>query len=282
MMTRAKTISLAAMLLTSAPAAAADLAEKAYHAAAAKNPARLEQLLSQGLDPAAMHKDRSPLHMAAWHGRLPAARLLIAHGVDVDVAQAGKGAGTTPLMNAAQADRLEMGRFLIAAGADVNAAHRIYRNTPLQLAAHHASPEMAQILVEAGAEVNAGNRVNFTALHRAAKYNDAEMVAYLLDAGANPLARRIDPGESDHDFMPLDVARKYNAKLLETDAGRRLERLTAEKQGCDGAIVLAGDTKLSILAERVLGKASRWKEIAELNGLGGGKSYRKGDCLALP
>ena len=29
------------------------------------------------------------------------------------------------------------------------------------------------------------------------------------------------------------------------------------------------------------GKASRWKEIAKLNGLEG-KGYRKGDCLALP
>ena len=281
-MTRTMTIALAAMLLTAAPAAADALAEKAYHAAAAKNPARLERLLSQGLDPAALHNDQwSPLHMAAWHGRLPAARLLLAHGVDVDIAQGGKGDGTTPLMNAAAGDRLEMVRFLIGKGADVNAANRTYRNTPLQRAAERASPEVARVLVEAGAEVNAGNVYNFTALHRAAKYNDAAMVDFLLDAGANPLARQHDPGHSDHGFMPLDDARKYNAKLLETDAGRRLERLTAEKQGCDGAIVLAGDKKLSILAERVLGKASRWKEIAELNDLGG-KGYRKGDCLALP
>ena len=270
-----------ALCLATTATAAGDLVEKVYHAAAAKDPARLELLLTQGFDPEALHNDRSPLHMAAWHGRLPAARLLLAHGVDVDIAQTGEGDGTTPLLNAAEGNRLEMVRFLIAAGADVNATNRTYRNSPLQRAAELASPEMAQILVEAGAEVNAGNIYNFTALHRAAKYNDAEMVDFLLDAGANPLARQHDPGHSDHGFMPLDDARKYNAKLLETDAGRRLARLTAKKQGCDGAIVLAGDTKLSILAERTLGKASRWKEIAKLNGLEG-KGYKKGDCLALP
>ena len=31
--------------------------------------------------------------------------------------------------------------------------------------------------------------------------------------------------------MPLDVARKYNAKLLETEAGRRLQALTYEGKG---------------------------------------------------
>ena len=203
-----------ALCLATTATAAGDLVEKVYHAAAAKDPARLELLLTQGFDPEALHNDRSPLHMAAWHGRLPAARLLLAHGVDVDIAQTGEGDGTTPLMNAAEGDR-------------------------------------------------------------------AEMVRFLIGAGANPLARQIDPGHSDHGFMPLDDARKYNPDLLETEAGQRLAKLTSEGRGCDGVIVLAGDTKLSILAERVLGKASRWKEIAELNGLEG-KGYRKGDCLALP
>ena len=41
------------------------------------------------------------------------------------------------------------------------------------------------------------------------------------------------------------------------------------------------DTKLSILAERTLGNASRWKEVAAPNGLDG-KGCQVGDCLALP
>ena len=43
----------------------------------------------------------------------------------------------------------------------------------------------------------------------------------------------------------------------------------------------AGDTKLSILAKRAHGDASRWREIMKLNGLEGA-GYRLGDCLAPP
>lgn len=109
----------------------------------------------------------------------------------------------------------------------------------------------------------------------------AEMVAFLLDAGANPLVRQIDPGHSDHGFMPLDDAGKCNPDLLETEAGQRLAKLTSEGSGFDGATVEAGEEKLSILAKRVLGDPSRWKEISRLNGLDS-TGCRKGDCLALP
>ena len=51
--------------------------------------------------------------------------------------------------------------------------------------------------------------------------------------------------------------------------------------GSDGVIVLASDTKLSVLAERTCGKASRCHQIAKLNGLEG-KGYKEGDVLALP
>ena len=132
------------------------------------------------------------------------------------------------------------------------------------------------------AKVNPGSDLNFTALH----FTDGssvtpDVLARLLEAGADSLARANDPEGPDHGFLLLDVVRAKNPALLATDAGRWLERLTCKGTGCEGVIVLAGDTKLSTLAERTLGKASRWKQIAELNDLEG-KEYKKGDCLALP
>ena len=85
--------------------------------------------------------------------------------------------------------------------------------------------------------------------------------------------------------MPLNIARKYNPRILRTAAGRRLQEATRragmDEPGCDGVVVQPGDAKLSQLAARTLGRASRWKEIVELNGLEG-TGYRAGDCLALP
>ena len=69
--------------------------------------------------------------------------------------------------------------------------------------------------------------------------------------------------------------------LDNTDAGRRLERLACEGTGCEDVTVPTSDTKLSILAERTLGDASRRREIMKLNGLEG-TGHRLGDRLAQP
>jgi hypothetical protein len=88
--------------------------------------------------------------------------------------------------------------------------------------------------------------------------------------------------KEERGFRALDFARKHNPELMASPAGKRLERLTEAGEGCDGATVEAGDVKLSILAERILGDAELWRKIAKLNGLGPEKGYRQGDCLKLP
>ena len=107
------------------------------------------------------------------------------------------------------------------------------------------------------------------------------MVAFPLDAGPKPPARQYDPGHSDHGFMPLNEARMFKRDLLETEPGHRLETLTGESRGCNGVLVEASDTKLSILAERTLGKASRRRKVAKLNGIGS-SGYRKGESPVQP
>ncbi len=209
-------------------------------------------------------------------------QLLVASGVDLEAVIRDD---RKALHWAAEMGKIDVARALIDAGAQIEGRSRGARNTPLMIAARHSKLVMAEMLVEAGADVNVGNAVNFTALHWAAKYSGAAMIDLLLDAGANPLARESYPGHADDGFRPLDAARKYNPRILRTDAGRRLHaatrRVGMDEPGCDGVVVQPSDTKLSYLAERALGKASRWKEIAQLNGLDG-KGYRAGDCLALP
>lgn len=185
------------------------------------------------------------LQWAAWMGEIEVAQMLLDRGMDVDIAS---DSGRTPLMMASWAGQPEAVAFLLGKGADAMRTD--------------------------GKE--------FTALHYWAMSGHPETLTLLLDAGSDPLGRVDLPESASHQFLPLDGVRKHNLWVLNTDAGRRLQRLTYEGTGCEGVIVVPGDKQLSIIAERTLGKASRWKQIAKLNGLGPDKSYRLGDCLKLP
>ena len=268
----------ATVLLAAVPAAANSSPAQVEKAAASGNLKRLERLLGDGFDPGTLRHGMSPLHWAAWNGQVEAAQLLIAHGVDVDVDSSG---GLTPLMHAVERSQDRMVRFLVEAGADVNAEAKKGR-MPLQIAAVESGPEMVALLLSMGADPMRASKDGVTALQAWVLNGDPDTLTQLLDAGSDPLHRVNAPGKWHHGALLLDGVRKRNPQVLNTEPGRRLLRLTYEGTGCEGVIVLASDSPLSVLAERTLGKASRWKEIAKLNGLGADKSYQLGDCLKLP
>ncbi|MXX91807.1 MAG: ankyrin repeat domain-containing protein [Boseongicola sp. SB0677_bin_26] len=191
------------------------------------------------------HQTYTLMHWAAWAGEIEIARGLLDRGVNVDISTPD---GMTPMMLAGIVGRPDMVAFFLDEGAD-------YART---------------------------NDKGYTALHLWALNGHPDTLTHLLDAGSDPLLRVNTPEKSSHHFLPLDGVRKHNPWALDTEAGRRLERLTYQGTGCEGVIVLPSDKKLTVLAERTLGKASKWREIAELNGLGPDKGYQLGDCLKLP
>ena len=74
-------------------------------------------LLERGAD--ARHKNqwgRMPLHVAAYVGRADVARVLIAHGADLD----DIGYFGPPIFEASQTNNLDVCRVLVESGCDVN------------------------------------------------------------------------------------------------------------------------------------------------------------------
>ena len=98
--------------------------------------------------------------------------------------------------------------------------YRIGRHTPLHYAAGYNKPEVVALLLDRGADIYARSTIGSTPLHFAAAYNTPEVVALLLDRGAPFDA--LDNG----DFTPLDYA-KDNERLKGSSA---LERLKATRE----------------------------------------------------
>jgi ankyrin repeat protein len=85
---------------------------------------------------------RTPLHLAATHCHIDAAKVLLEKGAKIEAKAAG---GTTPLDVAAQAGCVDMVNLLLVKGAKVNARDDQGR-TPLDRATQWKRDEVVQIL----------------------------------------------------------------------------------------------------------------------------------------
>jgi uncharacterized protein len=94
--------------------------------------------------------------------------------------------GDTALMFAARVGDLTSAKLLIGAGANVNDADA-WGVSALVLAAHSGYTDLVAFLLDRGADPNAA-KAGFTALHAAIMRRDETMVAALLGHGADPNA----------------------------------------------------------------------------------------------
>ena len=94
----------------------------------------------------------TPLYLACVNGSAPVIAKLLDAGADANGATTE---GETPLMTVARSGNVEAAKVLLAHGADVNAKEQWRQQTPLMWAVAESHPEMAQELIAHGADVNA-------------------------------------------------------------------------------------------------------------------------------
>jgi len=127
------------------------------------------------IDPSARFAGRTPLHIAAGKGVLPAVEALLKAGADPNVLSA---LGHTPLYDAAnQAGTPEIVRALIQAGADVNLSNALH------MAARRGNLAVAEVLLEHGAEINRRDKKGDTPLKRALNCRKPQVAALLAARG---------------------------------------------------------------------------------------------------
>ena len=141
-------------------------------------------LLEAGADPDARNlQGRSPLHLDLRRDTVLAA-LLLASGADPNTRDNG---GATPLHRAVRHRDTGVARLLLRAGAELEARDDQGR-TPLQWALNtgESNGHTIEALVNAGADVRVRDRYGEPLLHRAVDQEDAQLVARLLELGADP------------------------------------------------------------------------------------------------
>lgn len=164
----------------------------------------VEQLLAKGANPNAHGtRGQTALMWAVSQKHPEAVKVLLAHHADINLKsdvwsevmavpphgylgynKAIPHGGETAMMFAARVGDLESAKLLVAAGANVNDTDA-WGVAAVTLAAHSGFDDLVKFLLQKDANPNAEGP-GFTALHEAIMRRDAEMVAALLDHGANP------------------------------------------------------------------------------------------------
>jgi ankyrin repeat protein len=153
-------------------------------AAATRNDvAMVDLLLAAGADPKAANEYGATALYAAAESEDPAVTVkLLAAGADPNLALFS---GETPVMLAARQGHVATVRALLEGGADPSAKEKNGQQTALMwaIAEHHSA--VTEELVKHKADVNARSRTGFTALMFAAR-GDLASARTLLNAGADP------------------------------------------------------------------------------------------------
>jgi ankyrin repeat protein/L-ascorbate metabolism protein UlaG (beta-lactamase superfamily) len=224
------------------------------------NTDRVAQLLKAdpGLAMVADENDRFsslPLHLAAIHGHIDIARLLLKAGADVDCGDSDE---STPLHNACLNRHPEMLAFLLENRADVNRRDRNGAYA-LSFAASGGDSACVEMVLDAGADLNYWNPQGFTLLHFACPRNLHDLFRRLIDHGVDINAASTTGITPLHWAVHRSSPRMINAML---DAGA--DPSPANQQGTTPLIDLsfAGN----IEAARILLSRGADPDAADQNG----------------
>jgi ankyrin repeat protein len=143
--------------------------EALHRAAQEGDVARVRQLLAAGR--AVDQRDDYGMTALALTRSFEVAQVLVEAGAAIDPRPPGH---STPLQQAVIAVNFDWCRYLLERGADINAPDKFDRTV-----LSYCKPAMLRFLLDAGADVRIGQPVC-----NAVGYGDIEMIATLLDAGA--------------------------------------------------------------------------------------------------
>ena len=139
---------------------------------------RVQEALKHGANANApdQRTAQSPIMLAAHHGNLQMASLLLENGADVNDVDVNR---NTALMFASSSGDQKVVTLLIESGANINAKNKNHQ-TALMRASEDGHPQVVTTLLEKGADVNAKDIYNKTAIFYAIDQGKTDVVPILL------------------------------------------------------------------------------------------------------
>jgi ankyrin repeat protein len=193
------------------------------------------------------------LHHAAVDDNVESAKLLIAHGADVEAVSEQQ--GSRPLHLAVDANSIKVLRLLIQVGADIESTDDLGQRPLYRAATRH--PEAVEILLDSGAEIDAREEVyHRTPLIVAAYKGCLGCARYLVRRGADINARD-DLGKTAlwYAATPSSYLPVGGPQLIEFLAKNGADLEVRDK---------AGMTPLAWARNNGIGMDETFKEIAEI------------------
>lgn len=158
-------------------------------------------------------EEGSLLAWAVTLNHFDVAELLLRHGALVHVADRN---GFSPIHRAAWKSAPQICQLLLDNGADVNTVHPKSRRTPLILAAIRGDVEIVRLLIHCGASVDTQDGAGMSAIDHAARQGRRDVVAFLMNAGAdcNNAREHADAGSDAATTLPQREAFEAITKML--------------------------------------------------------------------
>lgn len=137
----------------------------------------------------------SPLAGACLKGQLTAAKLLLAHGAELN--PSSNRVSSSPLHQACRNDDMVMVNFLLEQGAQVDILDS-YKVTPLMYASKYSSAQLVALLLKHKPDLAAVSFINAAAIHWSVWPGKPAITELLLIAKANPNHEMADGNTALH------------------------------------------------------------------------------------
>jgi ankyrin repeat protein len=176
-------------------------------------------LLEKGADP--NHKGgfkakdgpsiSTPLGLAISYGRLDLAKLLLAHGAEID---GWDNSSKTPLLWTITKDLPSMSKFLLDNGANPALRDEKTGRTPLHLAVGRGNETITSILLKAGGLPDAKDEENISPSYLSAYYGYSEITRLLREYGAKSANVDADINEAQRVATDIQLAKQLRTPVL--------------------------------------------------------------------